>query len=99
MPAKLNDRERRAARAMYLADKSCTVDDLAGAYNVSRATMLRVLAGITRPRGGREKPVPTEYIARLRDEGLTYEAIAVRVGLSNAGVQYRLNNANGRKAG
>lgn len=91
MPAKLTEEERDAARRQYLTDKSCTVDDLAALYSVSRATMLRVLSGITRPRGGRMKPIPTSQLVRMRDtEGMTYAAIGARVGLSTAGVQYRL---------
>lgn len=95
MPTKLTETERDEARRLYLSDKSTSVDDLCDRFGVSRATMLRYLAGITRPRGGRERPIPTAYMRRLRDEGLTYSAIAGRVGLSTAGVQYRLNG-NGR---
>lgn len=87
----LSDREEAQARAAYVADASVSVDQLAAEYGVARSTMLRVLAGVTRPKGGRQRgSLSTTRMAEMRAEGLTYFEIARQAGLSESGVYRRL---------
>lgn len=89
---KLTEAEKKQARRLYVSNPNSTVDDLADAYGVARSTMLRVLAGLTRPRGGRPAPVPDARLRRMRDEqGLTYATIGQQVGLAESTVWRRLN--------
>lgn len=83
----MSDRERAEARAAYLADRSLSVEALAGRYEVSRTQMLRALSGITRPRGGvvRASLTPRQ-MQEMWVAGLTLDQIGRQAGLTRSGV-------------
>jgi hypothetical protein len=89
-PPRLSPDQRAQARADYLSTPGITVDQLAERYGVGRTVMLRNLAGITRPAGGRRKPVATSELVSLTRQGYTVRQVAERTGLSPAGVSLRL---------
>ena len=90
MPA-LTPSQREEARALYLSDPNVSVDALAASYGVARATMLRVLAGITRRRGARERGnLTTAQMIEMRDEGITLFQIAKQAGISESAVCRRI---------
>src|SRR4051812_13741749 len=96
MPSRLSTDEQDQARMLYVRDRHLSVEDVANSFGVPRTTMLRYLKGLTRPKGGQVRTlVPTAAMQQMRDEGLSFREIGERVGLSTAGVQYRLRNYNG----
>lgn len=91
MPARLSPAQQEEARTLYQSDPRLSVDTLAASYGVGRTVMLRVLDGVTRPPGRRNKSsTRTETMIRMRDEGLTYEQIGRQVGLTPSGVFRRI---------
>lgn len=99
----LSDRERAEARAAYAANKSLSVEALAGRYMVSRSQMLRALGGITRPKGGvvRSKLTVAQMLT-MYEHGLTLTEIARQAGLTKSGVskalsRYKQSQGNRRK--
>lgn len=99
-PAKLTPAQKDEARALYLSDPNVSVDALAASYGVTREPMLRVLAGITRPRGGREQgTMTTERMIEMRRAGITWGQIGKQAGLSPSGVQRRVQRWEKRHEG
>lgn len=90
-PSLLSAAEKAEARRLYLEHPELSVDALAGSYGVTRQVMLRVLHGITRPRGGRDKTtVSAETMIQMRDKGMTLGEIGREVGLTESGVYRRI---------
>jgi ABC-type transport system involved in cytochrome c biogenesis ATPase subunit len=89
--SRLSTAQRVEARNFYVTHPDVSVDAMARAYGVGRSVMLRVLAGVTRPAGGRYRTtVTTEVMRRMRDEGLSLAQIGRQVGLSEAAVSRRV---------
>lgn len=87
----MTEMEKAQARADYVADPSVSYRELAAEYGVSDSTMLRALAGITRPRGGVVRArLSTEKMLRMRRDGLTLSEIARQAGITESGVSRRL---------
>ncbi len=90
--SRLSDSQRDEARRLYLGSPDLSVDTLAASYGVGRTVMLRVLDGITRPRGRRETGrLTTAQMIALRDAGVTLYEIGKQAGLTESGVSRRIS--------
>lgn len=90
----MSEAEKAQARADYAADPSVSYRVLAAEYGVSDSTMLRALAGITRPAGGVVRAqLSTEKMLRMHQSGLTLKEIARQAGITESGVSRRLTRA------
>lgn len=87
----LTDAQRAEVRSYYVAHTEATVDQLAAAYGVSRATMIRALRGVARRQGARPAPVSTARLRQMHEAGVSMAQIGKQVGLSESGVWRRLN--------
>ena len=81
-------------RALY-EDKLATLKMLADAYQMSETAINNAIKGITYKNGGRKTRRISEAdsleIKRLRGEGMTYEAIAKKFGVSTTTVKYHVD--------
>lgn len=91
MNARLTPAQKAEARRLYQSDPRLGVDALAASYGVGRTVMLRVLDGITRPRGGQEKAkMTTAQMIQMRDAGITLAQIGKQAGITESGVLKRI---------
>lgn len=95
MTSRLTDAQKAEARRLYLSDPNLSVDAVAASYGVGRSVMLRVLDGITRPRGKREQgTLTTKQMIEMRDQGITLFQIGKQAGLTESAVHYRIKRAS-----
>lgn len=85
----LTDVEEAEVVARYRAGASSL--KLSRRFSVHHSTILDVLAreGVDRRPTQEAAPVDTDVIVRLREDGLSWEKIAGRVGMSPSGVRKR----------
>ena len=91
---KLSQVDVEVIRALY-EDKLATLKMLADAYQMSETAINNAIKGITYKNGGRKTRRISEAdsleIKRLRGEGMTYEAIAKKFGVSTTTVKYHVD--------
>lgn len=96
MTDRLSPAQKAEARKTYLSDPDLSVAALAASYGVGMTVMLRVLNGITRPRGQRPKAtMSSEQMVKLWNNGigLTLFEIGRMAGISESAVHRRIKKA------
>lgn len=97
MTDRLNASQKAEARETYLSNPDLSVAALAASYGVGMTVMLRVLTGITRPRGQRPKSrLTSEQMVKLwsKGTGLTLFEIGRMAGISESAVHHRIRKHN-----
>lgn len=82
--------------AAYVADPGATARTIAQRFGIPPRTVMRWVrdAGVARPRGPRRNATADAEIVRLHEqEGLSFRAVAARVGVGHSTVAYRYYTA------